>query len=160
LKLGELLVAQRERLGLSQQEVADRLGTNKSTISRYESGNIDNMRRDRIYKLSDILQLSTKVIMNWDDDFYLDNWEPDVYELIINAPIDKKANLAKQYGIDPSFINQFFNVLYPDPQQAGSKETNLKIQKILSLCSTLSDEQLDAFIKMLETFSANRSSSV
>lgn len=160
MKLGELLVAQRERLGLSQQEVADRLGTNKSTISRYESGNIDNMRRDRIYKLSDILQLSTKVIMNWDDDFYLDNWEPDVYELIINAPIDKKANLAKQYGIDPSFINQFFNVLYPDPQQVGSKETNLKIQKILSLCSTLSDEQLDAFIKMLETFSANRSSSV
>ena len=160
MKLGELLVAQRERLGLSQQEVADRLGTNKSTISRYESGNIDNMRRDRIYKLSDILHLSTKVIMHWDDDFYMDNWEPDVYELIINEPIDKKANLAKQYGIDPSFINQFFNVLYPDPQQAGSKETNLKIQKILSLCSTLSDEQLDAFIKMLETFSANRSSSV
>lgn len=160
MKLGELLATQRERLGLSQQDVADKLGTNKSTISRYESGNIDNMRRDRIYKLSDILQLSTKVIMNWDDAFYLDNWEPDVYELIINAPIDEKADLAKQYGIDLCFINQFFNALYPDPQQAASKETNLKIQQILSLCSTLSDEQLDAFIKMLETFSANRSSGV
>lgn len=160
MKLGELLAAQRERLGLSQQDVADRLGTNKSTISRYESGNIDNMRRDRIYKLSDILQLSTKVIMNWDDAYYLDNWEPDVYELIINAPIDKKEALAKQYGIDPCFINQFFNVLYPDAQQAVSKETDLKIQKILSLCSTFSDKQLDAFIKMLETFSSGHSSSV
>ena len=71
MKLGELLAARREYLNLSQQEVATAIGTNKSTISRYETGDISNMRRDRIYKLANVLNLSTKVIMNWQDDFFI-----------------------------------------------------------------------------------------
>lgn len=77
MKLGELLAARRKYLDLSQQDVAAAIGTNKSTISRYETGDISNMKRDRIYKLANVLDLSTKVIMNWQDDFFINNWEPD-----------------------------------------------------------------------------------
>ena len=117
MKLGELLAERREYLNLSQQDVASAIGTNKSTISRYETSDISNMRRDRIYKLAKILNLSTKVIMNWQDDFFIDNWEPDTYKLFEDADIPGKIVLAKEYGIDFSFINDFFSWIYPDTAQ-------------------------------------------
>ena len=38
-KLGEILRAEREAAGLSQQDMADRLGLTKMTISHWENGN-------------------------------------------------------------------------------------------------------------------------
>ena len=95
MKLGKLLAERREFLGLSQQDVATAIGTNKSTISRYETGDIDNMRRDRIYKLASVLKLSTKVIMNWQDSFFIGNWEPDVYDMFLSADIPEKLELSQ-----------------------------------------------------------------
>lgn len=117
MKLGKLLAERREFLGLSQQDVATAIGTNKSTISRYETGDIDNMRRDRIYKLASVLKLSTKVIMNWQDSFFIGNWEPDVYDMFLSADIPEKLELSKKYGIDISFINDFFDAIFPDPKR-------------------------------------------
>ena len=37
--------------GLTMKEVASKVGVSEGTISRWESGNIENMRRDKISKL-------------------------------------------------------------------------------------------------------------
>ena len=57
----------RESLGLSQGELAAKIGVNVSTISRWESGDIENMKRDKIVKLAQALNISPAVIMGWDD---------------------------------------------------------------------------------------------
>lgn len=54
-------------LGLTQKEVAQKLKVTEATVSRWESGEIANMRRDKIKMLSDLLQLSPSVIMNLPD---------------------------------------------------------------------------------------------
>lgn len=154
MKLGELLAARREYLNLSQQEVATAIGTNKPTISRYETGDISNMRRDRIYKLANVLNLSTKVIMNWQDDFFIDNWEPDIYDLFEGADIPGKIVLAKEHGIDFSFINDFFSWIYPDtahktngtvPSYGAISKTK---QEMINYILDLPDEAVDRLHKI------------
>lgn len=43
----EILKSRRLELGLSMKELADKVGVNEATISRWESGNIANMKRDK-----------------------------------------------------------------------------------------------------------------
>lgn len=54
-------------LGLTQKDVAREIGVTEATVSRWESGEISNMRREKIMKLSELLQLSPSVIMDLPD---------------------------------------------------------------------------------------------
>lgn len=65
-KVNEIIKERREELGLSLEQVATVVGVNNSTVSRWETGNIDNMKRDKIVKLADCLKISPAVIMGWE----------------------------------------------------------------------------------------------
>ena len=53
----------RVELQLTQKEVAAFVGVSEATLSRWEPGNIKNMRRDKIAKLAKILQISPSFIV-------------------------------------------------------------------------------------------------
>ena len=53
----------RIELGLTMKDVAAHVGVSEGTVSRWESGNIANMKRSRIYSLAEILQISPVVLM-------------------------------------------------------------------------------------------------
>lgn len=61
-----LLKIRRQELGLTMKQVADAVGVSEATVSRWESGEIANMRRSRIVKLASILNLSPLDLMNWE----------------------------------------------------------------------------------------------
>lgn len=61
------LIYDRTELGITQKEVADFVGVSEATVSRWESGHIDNMRRDRIAALSKILRMSPLTIIERSD---------------------------------------------------------------------------------------------
>lgn len=63
ISIGKLLRRRREELDLTQRQIASYVGVTESAVSRWESGEIDNMRRDRIAKLAEILEISPLVIM-------------------------------------------------------------------------------------------------
>ena len=48
----------RQELGLTLEEVGDYVGVGKSTVRKWEHGDIENMKRDKIALLSKILKLS------------------------------------------------------------------------------------------------------
>lgn len=48
----------RQELNLTQEEVANEVGVTKATISKWEKGDIANMRRDKIASLAEVLQIS------------------------------------------------------------------------------------------------------
>ncbi len=56
------LLRRRKELNLTQKEVADAVGVSEGTVSRWESGMIANMRRDRIRLYADILKTTTDFI--------------------------------------------------------------------------------------------------
>ena len=64
------LKQRRLELGLTMLEVAKIVGVSEATISRYESGHIRNMRRDRINKYAKALNIDASLLIDeveWDD---------------------------------------------------------------------------------------------
>lgn len=57
------LKQRRKELGLTMKAVAEAVGVSEGTVSRWESGAIANMRRDRINSLAKILCVSPNFIM-------------------------------------------------------------------------------------------------
>ena len=56
----------RLELGMTMKEVADKVGVSEATISRWESGEIENMRRGAISSLAKALHISPNEIMGWE----------------------------------------------------------------------------------------------
>ncbi len=63
MNIGEKLKIRRKELGLTMLQVAKRTGVSEATISRWESGDIANMRRDKIVSLANALQITPAFIM-------------------------------------------------------------------------------------------------
>ena len=63
-----ILKERRLQLGLTMLQVAQAVGVSEATVSRWESGDIANMRRDRIAKLAKALQLRPSAVMGIDDE--------------------------------------------------------------------------------------------
>lgn len=67
MDIKDLLKSRRIQLRLSQEDVAKHVGVSDATVSRWESGEIENMGRSRIIKLAQVLQLSPAAIMGWEN---------------------------------------------------------------------------------------------
>lgn len=62
MDIGGFLKFKRQERGLTQKEVADAVGVSEGTVSRWESGKIGNMRRDKIEALAKILDMDPTII--------------------------------------------------------------------------------------------------
>lgn len=61
--INNLLKDRRKALKLTQKDVADAVGVSEGTVSRWESGEIANMGRSKIYALSKVLDLTPAEVM-------------------------------------------------------------------------------------------------
>ena len=63
MNISNFIKTKRIELGLTMKNVADYVGVSEGTISRWESGEIKNMKRNKIAKLSQILKISPMKLM-------------------------------------------------------------------------------------------------
>ncbi len=64
LNIGELIYNRRKELKLTLEDVGNAVGVGKSTVKKWEDGYISNMRRDRIAKLAEVLQLNPVALIH------------------------------------------------------------------------------------------------
>ena len=64
MRIGDLIKKKRRDAGLTQDELAKRLDVTKRTLSKWESGRIQDMRRDNIVSLSNALRISPIDLLN------------------------------------------------------------------------------------------------
>lgn len=62
---GVKIKERRKFLRLTLKEVAAAVGVAEATVQRWESGNIESIRADRITKLSSVLQLPVEEVTGW-----------------------------------------------------------------------------------------------
>lgn len=59
--------SRRNSLNLTLEEVGNAVGVGKSTVRKWENGEIENMKRDKIEKLSKVLKVSPMDILGFGD---------------------------------------------------------------------------------------------
>ena len=65
--INDIIKKRRIELNLTMCQVAKIVGVSECTISRWESGDIANMKRDKISLLAKALKISPGVIMGWEE---------------------------------------------------------------------------------------------
>lgn len=68
MTIGERIKQRRKELGLSVDELADKLGKNRATIYRYESNEIEKLPTTVLDPLADVLGVSPGFLMGWEDE--------------------------------------------------------------------------------------------
>lgn len=58
----------RRSRGYTQEFLANKVGTTKATINKYESGVVKNIKRSMIAALSEVLGVSPGYLMGWEDE--------------------------------------------------------------------------------------------
>ena len=61
--MANYLTERRKELELTMRQVAEAVGVSEGTVSRWESGAIANMKRDKIYALAQVLKTTPNFIM-------------------------------------------------------------------------------------------------
>ncbi|NBH61601.1 XRE family transcriptional regulator [Anaerotruncus sp. 80] len=65
MDIGKRIKARRKELGLSAEEVAERMGVSAATVYRYESNYISNMGVDKLTPIATALKTSEAYLMGW-----------------------------------------------------------------------------------------------
>lgn len=67
MNVGERIKERRQYLGMSVDELADKLGKNRATIYRYESAEIENLPLNILEPLAKALDVTPSYLMGWDN---------------------------------------------------------------------------------------------
>ncbi len=65
MEIKDLIREKRQELGLTYEQLGNLIGVGKSTVRKWETGMIENMRRDNIIALSKALNISPAILMGW-----------------------------------------------------------------------------------------------
>ena len=91
--MGKRIKERREMLGLTLEQVADRLGLQKSAISKYERGAVENIKRSHIMKLAEMLECDPAYLMGFTDNvegdgnnYYIDDYARDLARFLHQNP--------------------------------------------------------------------------
>lgn len=68
MDLKDIIKERRHELGLTLEDVAQRVGVNRATVQRWEKGTIKNLGRDKIAAIAAALQISPEYLLGWSED--------------------------------------------------------------------------------------------
>jgi transcriptional regulator with XRE-family HTH domain len=71
MELNTIIKNRRSELGLSLEDVARRVGVNRATVQRWETGAIQNLGRDKIAALAAALHVTPEYLLGWTDELGL-----------------------------------------------------------------------------------------
>lgn len=82
MTVGERMKARRKSLGISADKVAEALGVSRSTVFRYEKGDIEKVPSEQLEPIAYVLNTSVGYLMGWVED---PDWSaPDNFTALIN----------------------------------------------------------------------------
>jgi transcriptional regulator with XRE-family HTH domain len=85
-EMGNRIRELRINAGLTQEQLGDMVGLQKSAIAKYENGKTENMKRTVIQKMAEALGVSPAYLMGFEDDtpYYIDSEAAELAKEIAN----------------------------------------------------------------------------
>lgn len=115
MEFSDILRARRNALNLTLEEVGEAVGVSKTTVLRWESGEIKNLRRDKIYKLAQILGVEPSILMGWKNDseniVQITGAVPVVGKIAAGAPILAQENIVDYLPVTVRHPEEYFALI-------------------------------------------------
>lgn len=98
MKTSEKIKMLRKDKGLSQTELGNMIGVQKSAISKYEKGIVVNIKKDTLDKLAEALEVSPAELLDDVAENYFSNVEQYINSLDIRQELRKALSLDPKIG--------------------------------------------------------------
>ena len=95
----------RQEKGLTLEQVASVVGVGKSTVRKWETGMIANMKRDKIASLAKALGTTPEYLMGWEEkknspsEENLTEGEQHVLDLFRKIPVERQPEALEQLRV-------------------------------------------------------------
>ena len=147
---GERIRQERRAAGLTQEELATRLGIQGSAVAKYESGRVSNIKRSTLKKMANIFGCSPAYIMGFTDERNRGKESPFLGEIIREYRENHNMSVsefAERSGIRKDYIELLENKW--DQETGDRVEPSSKCIRLAAKAMGLSDEEL---FKKLEVY--------
>lgn len=106
MSIGKRIKALRTRQGLSIDDLAAKLGKNRTTVYRYENGDIENLPLSILNPLAEALDTTPANLMGWNAKEMIstkisDGEEESVYYSVNEAYVRHVEAWHRAFGMDP-----------------------------------------------------------
>lgn len=101
MNMSDRIKERRMAMGMTQEELGEKLGLQKSAIAKYENGRVENIKRTVIKQMADVLECSPSYLLGFDAEYS----RSDLKEIVISDPNDIKL------------LNAYYNA--PEDIKAG-----------------------------------------
>ena len=120
--------SRRKELNLTLEQVGDLVGVGKSTVRKWETGDIENMKRDKIVKLAKALRVSPSYIMGIEEE------QPQIETLPVKKiPVVSRISAGVPIYSEENLIDYIYfatNKLNSDKEEFGLKVSGDSMDKI------------------------------
>lgn len=110
LSIGQKIKILREKNDLTLEQVGNAVGVGKSTVRKWETGMIANMRRDKIASLAEVLNTTPAYLMGWEDENKQSDKKgvmiPVLGRVAAGIPIDAVEEIIDYEEIDEHMASQ------------------------------------------------------
>lgn len=103
MSIGQRIKARRKELKISADELAKKLGKDRSTIFRYEKGDIENLPLDILEPIAAVLLTTPQYLMGWE--------EKEKQSTESELSLKKKEFIRKVEGMSDTQIDRLEQIL-------------------------------------------------
>lgn len=123
MTMGERIKILREERHMSQEELGKLCGVNRAAVNKWETGQVENIKRSTIKRLAEVFHVTPCFIMCFDEDSKATEEQIKQFNERLNSQkeLQKEVTLIEeiqaQYGSDTVQIVQLFNELNENGRQ-------------------------------------------
>ena len=105
MNIGKRIKARRKELGMSADKLGEILGKDRSTIFRYEKGDIENLPLDILQPIAKALNTTPTYLMGWEDkkaspdDAKLTEGEKMLLDLFRQVPAEQQQLVLQMISV-------------------------------------------------------------
>ena len=110
MEMSDRIKDRRTRMGFTQEELAQKLGLQKSAIAKYEKGRVENIKRSTIMEMARCLNCSPAYLMGWDnyddqnckssDRFQVSELEKNIIKKFRSLSGGERAMFLRSIGVE------------------------------------------------------------
>jgi len=96
--MGERIRMLREGLHMTQEELGEKIGVKKAAVNKYETGDVENIKRSSLFIMAELFGVSPSYLLGWDGAETIEDSTAEkiqVDELIEKAYGGKTVELVK-----------------------------------------------------------------